>query len=423
MEKSAAEGLSRRRFLSASGHGVLASGIGAVLLPRASAAAPPPSSPFTLPPFHAKTEKQSGGPPAPLPPSQRVGFAVVGLGNLALSEILPALSQCKRARLAALVSGSPDKAAEAARRYGIPAKSVYSYKDYDQLKSNPDVQAVYIVLPNGMHAEYTVRAAQAGKHVLCEKPMANTVAECAQMIDACKQAGRKLMIAYRIQYEPHHRRVRQLVRARPSGPVKLIESVNVQQQGAPDQWRHKRALAGGGALPDIGLYCLNTTRFLLGEEPVEVSAMQYSTPGDPRFKEVEESVLFHMRFPSGALSTSSTSYGVHESRRYRVHAGTAWYAMDPAFSYGGLRLFTSHAEGDSERHEEIVLHEQNQFALEMDHFADCVLHDRTPFTPGEEGLQDQRIMDAIYESARSHRPVTLPPVDRLDAFRGPDLPG
>ena len=416
---------SRRLFLSTYSQGFFLSCLGAGLVPQAVAAQvpppPPPPKPFDLPPFKAKTEQQGDELSLPLPPSQRVGFAVVGLGNLTMSELLPAFGECKKSRLVALVSGSPEKAAETARLYGLSAKNVYSYKNFDQLRDNPEVQAVYIVLPNGLHAEYTVRAAQAGKHVLCEKPMANSVAEAEQMIAACKQADRKLMIAYRIQYEPHNRLVRQYVRAKQYGPTRFIESANVQQQGAAAQWRHQLALAGGGALPDVGLYCLNTTRFLLGEEPIAVSAMMYSTPGDPRFKEVEESMLFHLRFPSGALSTNSTSYGVHESRRYRAHATTGWFAMDPAYSYRGLRMSLSHAQGKAEQHEELNLAPKNQFATELDHFADCILRSRTPFTPGEEGLQDQRIMAAIYESARSGRTVNLKAPTKLDAFRGPDF--
>ncbi len=219
------------------------------------------------------------------------------------------------------------------------------------------------------------------------------------MIDACRKADKKLMIAYRIQYEPNNRFMRQLVQSQQYGPVKLIESVNGQTQGDPNQWRQKKALAGGGALPDVGLYCLNTTRFLTGEEPAEVYASLYSTPGDPRFAEVEESVTWQMRFPSGILSNNATSYGFHEDRRYRVHAVTGWFGLDPAYSYKGLQPELSYAQGKVEHREHPILGAKNQFALEMDHMAECVMQNKTPYTPGEEGLQDQRIMEAIYESA------------------------
>jgi predicted dehydrogenase len=283
------------------------------------------------------------------------------------------------------------------------------------------VDVVYIVLPNSMHHEFTLRAAQAGKHVLCEKPMANTSAECVEMIDACKKAGRKLMVAYRLQYEPHHREMIRICRSKLLGPVKLIEAVNAQHQGDPNQWRLKKALAGGGALPDIGIYCLNATRYLTGEEPVEVFGSAYSTPDDPRFREVDETVDFFLRFPSGARAVCSTSYGCHQSKRLRVMAPQGWADMDPGFTYEGLRMRVTRKapESSTEEASEWQLKSPNQFAQEMDHFAQCVLQDRQPHTPGEEGLQDMRLIEAIYNSAREGRPGKLKPVAGLDAFRGP----
>jgi predicted dehydrogenase len=212
--------------------------------------------------------------------------------------------------------------------------------------------------------------------------------------------------------------MRQMGRSQAYGPVNVMEPVNGQNQGGPNQWCQHKALAGGGSLPDVGPYCLNTTRFLLGEEPDEVTARVYSTPNDPRFREVEEAVTWQMRFPSGVQSSNVTSYGFHEDRRCRVHAATDWSGMDPACSYSGLQPMASHAEGKVERRETPRLGEKNQFALEMDHMAACILGNRTPYTPGEEGLQDQRIMGAICESARSGRPVKLPTILTLDTFRG-----
>ena len=375
-------------------------------------------TPIELPPFKADTEQQSGPPPAPRPPDERVGFALVGLGNLAVDQLLPAFGSCHKAKVTALVSGSPEKARKLARQYGISETNVYGYNDYGRLAGNRDVQVAYIVLPNGLHREHTLRAFEAGKHVLCEKPMATSARECEDMIAAGKKAARQLMVAYRIQYEPNNRHVRDVVRSGKYGSVKLIEMANVQRQGAADQWRHKRALAGGGALPDIGLYCLNTSRFLLGEEPVEVFATEYSTPGDPRFREVEENIAVQMRFPSGVIVSFISGYDSHESRRYRVHLPTGWIGMDPAFSYSGLKMEEAMQKGKIERRSQPAIQEKNQFALEIDHFAECVTRNRTPFTPGEEELQDHRLMEAIYQSARSRRPVTLQPQEKRDAFRG-----
>ena len=375
--------------------------------------------PIELKPRDAATEKKEGAVPSPLDPDKRVRYAIVGLGALSLNQIMPAFGECKYSKAVALVSGNPEKAKKVASQYGIDQKNIYSYQNYDQIKNNPEIDAVYIVLPNGMHEEFTVRAAQAGKHVLCEKPMANTSKEAQRMIDACKKAGKKLMIAYRIQYEPNHRKAMEWVRSKQYGTVKLIETVNSQNIGDPSQWRLKKALAGGGALPDIGLYCLNTSRYLLGEEPESVMGTIYSTPGDERFREVEETVLFQLRFPSGALVNASTSYGVHESRRYRCHGDKGgWFGLDPAFSYEGLNMEVSQALDKSEWKQNPSFGQKNQFTLEIDHMSLCVLGNKEPWTPGEEGLQDHKIMEAIYQSAQENKPVKLEKISRTDAFRG-----
>ncbi|RAJ95922.1 putative dehydrogenase [Larkinella arboricola] len=377
-----------------------------------------PEQPIQLEEWKAKTEKETDT-PAPLPNDQRVGYAIVGLGHLSLDELLPAFGESKKSKVVALVSGSPEKMRKVAQQYGVKPESCYSYQDYDKLKDNKEVQVIYIVLPNSMHAEYTIRGAQAGKHILCEKPMANSVQECQAMIDACKKADRKLMVAYRIQYEPNNRMIRQMVQDQKYGTVKFIEAVNNQNSANPQHWRHIKALAGGGALPDIGLYCLNTIRYLLGEEPTEVFAYQYSTPGDPRFREVEELMSWQMKFPSGVYASCATHYGVHEARRYRVYGERGWMELSPAFSYKGIQMQTSHAEGKIERVEQPKLTEKNQFATEMDHFSECIMQNKQPFTPGEEGLQDQRIMEAIYQSAKEGKPVKLPEIKTKDTFRGP----
>lgn len=371
-----------------------------------------------LPPLEATTDPKGAEAFNPDAPSRRVGFAVVGLGHLTLNEILPAFGQCKHAKPVALVSGDPEKMAKVAQQYGIAASSCYSYQRYDQLRDNPEVEVIYLVLPNSMHHEFTLRGAAAGKHILCEKPMATSVRECEEMIAACQQAGRKLMIAYRIQYEPLNRLVQQAVRAGTYGAPKLIQMMNCQNQAPDRQWRHQKALAGGGSLPDVGLYCLNTTRFLLGEEPTEVSAQIHSTPGDDRFREIEESVSFTLRFPSGVISQCMTGYGAFNNKSYAVHCETGTLKMDPAFPYRGLEQQRVHAPHGQELTEKPSNPAKDQFALEMDHMAECVRQNKTPYTPGEEGLQDQRIMEAIYQSAKANKPVQLPAVSQQDAFRG-----
>lgn len=428
----------RRRFLRMTGSAVAAMSVlglaaqsnwaQAATAPAAQSATAPAKSlpkPVKLPAMQEdKTEKSEM--PVQLGTDGRLGIAIVGLGRLSLEEIMPALASSRRCRVTALVSGDRDKAKRVAAMYDVPESSLYDYETFDQLRDNPAVQAVYIVLPNALHREFTVRAAKAGKHVLCEKPMATSVADCQAMIDACKAADRLLMIAYRIQYEPLNRQVMAWAREEAVlGKIKLIDMANCQNQSKDNihQWRHVKALAGGGALPDIGLYCLNTARFLLGEEPVEVSASQYSTEGDARFAEVEEAILWQMRFPSGVRVQCTSSYATFTSKRYRVLGDKGWAEMDPAFAYEGLQLKRSRIAQDTDEFvasgiEQITTKVKNQFALEMDHFAECVANNQQPWTPGEEGLQDQRIMEAIYESARIGRPVRLAQVQGMDAFRG-----
>ncbi|RYZ69691.1 MAG: Gfo/Idh/MocA family oxidoreductase [Proteobacteria bacterium] len=310
--------------------------------------------------------------------------------------------------------------------YGVKHESIYNYQNFYEIKNNPEVQVVYIVLPNGMHHEFTLRSAKAGKHVLCEKPMANTVKEAEEMVKACADAKVKLMIAYRIQYEPKNREAKRLIREKAFGPLKILELSNCQNETKTNltHWRQNKKLAGGGALPDIGLYCLNTARFQTGEEPIEVGAMVSSNPKDPRFKEVEETVIFWLRFPSGVIANCLTSYSSFEVKRWLANFDGGQLEMDPGFSYNGLRLFRSRVAEKTElkgiEKGEITLKEVNQFAAEMDHFSDCVVNNKKPYTPGEEGLQDQRIMAAIYEAAAKQAPVKLKEFKGTDVFRGPE---
>jgi predicted dehydrogenase len=365
-----------------------------------------------------KTEQAEETPDPNSSPDDRVGYAIVGLGRLSMDQILPALSACKYSRVAALVSGDRDKARKVARQYGLRETDVFDYQNFERLADNPRVHVVYIVLPNGMHKEYTVRAAQIGKHVLCEKPMATSAADCQAMISACRQANRKLMIAYRSQYEPMDRMIVKMVQQGKLGPLREFIAGNSQNVGDPSQWRLKKALAGGGALPDIGLYALNAARFLSGEEPVEVMATTMKPDNDPRFKEVEESVHFVLRFPSGFTATCMASYGSHESRFFRLQGPQGWAGMDPAFGYNGLRLQHGALVDGRNAVTEITIDPNNQFAREIDHMSQCVINNTTPHTPGEEGLQDQRIMEAIYESARTGAAVKI--ARPTGVWRGPE---
>jgi predicted dehydrogenase len=375
--------LSRRKFLQATG-GTLAATSLASVDPRSAAAQVPQIK-------------------LPEPPGRQIGFALVGLGNLSIHQLMPAFARCRHAKLAGLVSGRPEKAKQLAQVYGVDPKNIYSYETFDRIADNPAIDVIYVVLPNSMHAEYTIRAVKAGKHVLCEKPMANTPQECEQMIAAARAANRKLMIGYRLRYEPHNQALIAFAKDTADfGPTRLILADAGFNIGDPTQWRLRKAMAGGGSLMDIGIYALNAARYLTGEEPVAVNAMMHSTPNDPRFAEVEENITFQLRFPSGILANCASSYGVGINR-FRVAKPRGSAELEPALSYTGLRMRVLRGSAIEER----ILPQRDHFAAEMDHLAECIQKGSEPLTPGEEGLKDLRVMMAIYEAARNGKTVNL----------------
>ena len=411
--------VNRRSFLVGAGAAATA-GLLTAQQSSAAAAKPNAANAVEFSELHAPTDAPEKTPGPFEPPSKRVGFAIVGLGRLSLDQLLPAMAKSKYCKPVALVSGSRDKAQKVAAQYGIHPEAIYDYVDYDRIATNPDVQVIYIVLPNSMHREYVERGARAGKHILCEKPMATSASDCERMIAACKAANVKLMIAYRQQYEPMNRELGRMVRKGQLGKLRSILATNTQNQGDPGQWRQKLALAGGGCLPDVGIYCLNAARFLSGEEPVEVSGMIFQPKDDPRFKEVEATCSFTLRFPSGLIASCSTGYAGHRSQLLRLEGSDAWGELNPAFAYNGLQLRSSRLVGKQEVEMVPKIEAKDQFAEEMDHMALCVMNNTQTHTPGEEGLQDQRLMEAIYQSAKSGRAVKVAAPSA--PTRGPELP-
>jgi glucose-fructose oxidoreductase len=341
-----------------------------------------------------------------LPPERRVRWAVVGLGKLAFDQILPSFGRCKSSRLTALVSGNREKALKAAQQHGIDRKNVYSYDNFDEIARNDQIDVVYIILPNSLHAEYSARASKAGKHVFCEKPMAVTAEECERMIQAANAARKKLMIGYRCQYEPCNLAAVNAIRNGEIGDVRVISVDNgraIDPSDPADQWRLKKSLAGGGSLMDIGIYGVNGMRYLIGEEPIEVSAMISTSKSDPRFAEVEDVVVWQFRFPNGAIGHGSTSYTYAGTSRFGVQGTKGSLLLDPATDYYEHVLKIT-SEKDQRQ---LQLHERDQFALEMDYFSAAILNNTDVKTPGEEGLQDVRLMHAIYEAAKTERPVKI----------------
>jgi len=328
----------------------------------------------------------------------KLGFALCGLGDLSENIIAPSLLKTQRCRLTAVITDSPAKAAVWQKKYGIPARGVYTYDTMAGLADNPDVDVVYVVTPNALHLQHGSAAARAGKHVFCEKPLEISVERCQQLISAVKAANRRLGVAYRCRFEPHHLEAARLARSGELGPLRTIDAYfgfNVQPSG----WRLQRGLAGGGPLLDLGIYALQATRYLTGEEPVWVSGL--TTKGDAaRFSEVEASVLWQARFPSGTVSQCGASYVSAPTDYVRAIGERGSLTLDPAFNYSGIRGVRS--DGRPFDFPDI-----DQFAAEMDDFARCIQEGTPSIVSGEEGLRDVRILVAIYQSARSGAPVKI----------------
>jgi predicted dehydrogenase len=327
--------------------------------------------------------------------ARKTGYCVIGLGRIA-GHFMPGTRGTTNSQITGLVSGHRDKAERIAAEYGVPASSIYSYEDFDEIAHNPAINAVYVALPNSMHAEYTIRAAKAGKHVLCEKPMSINVAEAETMIAACKAAHVKLMIAYRCHYEPTNLKAIQLIRTGALGQVQAIESTFGFNIG-PGEWRLSKKLAGGGPLFDVGIYSLNACRYLTGEEPEHIAAYASVIDHDGRFNEVEENVSWTMKFPSGIVASCNTTYGADMEGYYRVHGPKGWLEVDSAFVYEGLRLRADYA--GIQLDELNPARDPSHFQAEAEHFSHCIQNGLEPQSPGEEGLRDMRYITQIYRSA------------------------
>jgi predicted dehydrogenase len=343
------------------------------------------------------------GPALAQPGARKIGYAIVGLGSYATRQIMPRFKDTEHCRLTALVSGSPEKAAKLAAEYGVPARSIYNYQNFDRIADNPDVDVVYVILPNSMHMEYTVRAARAGKHVMCEKPMAISVRECEQMIEACRRANRKLMLGYRSRFQAHNIEAIRIARSGELGPLRTITAEHGFNAGDPAQWRLNRPLSGGGSLMDIGVYSLNATRYLTGEEPVEVAAVEHTDRSDPRFRTVEDTINFMLRFPSGVIANCISAYSSAHNR-YRVVGSNGWVEVDPATPYSGQQLRVRLRNQTQERE---IRETKNQWAGQLDHMAECIRTGAQPIVDGQEGLKDVRIIEAIYRAAREGRTIKL----------------
>lgn len=330
---------------------------------------------------------------------KKLNIALCGLGRYAgyLAEGLETAQYCK---LAGIITGTPSKAVEWKKKYNIPEKNIYNYQNFDEIIHNKDIDLVYVVLPNFMHKEYTIRAAGAGKHVIVEKPMAITAADCREMIDACKKAGVQLAVGYRLHYEPYNMEMKRLGQKKVFGQVRLVESSLGYKSTDPNEWRHKKALAGGGPLMNLGVYCVQSGRYVTGEEPVSVTAQFGPVTNKELFAEVEESITWQLVFPSGAVCTSASTYNCGVDRLFAA-ATEGNFELSPGISYGPFKGKTSKGE--------LNFPDINQQQTQCDEIAKVLLQ-RKPLPDhitGEEGWKDVRILQAIYEAAATGKMVSL----------------
>jgi glucose-fructose oxidoreductase len=338
-----------------------------------------------------------------------VRYAVVGLGHIAQVAVLPAFAHAKRnSRLTAVVSGDASKLTAISSKYSVDA--TFSYDDYDACLA--EVDAVYIALPNSLHAEYAIRAAEAGVHVLCEKPMAVTVDECQRMIEACQQHRVKLMTAYRLHFEQINLKAIALVRDGRIGEPKFFNS-SFSMRVRPDNIRTRPVAEGGGTLYDIGIYCINAARYLFGSEPKEVVAVSVNSGAD-HLKDIDESTAAILRFEGERVASFVTSFNAFDVGFYQIVGTKGDLCVDPAYEYAKGLAYELTVDAKTERKR---IGRRDQFAAELLYFSECIQKDRAPEPSAGDGLQDVRIIRALYESAETGKPVELPPF----ATTQPDL--
>lgn len=326
--------------------------------------------------------------------------AIMGLGGYG-TRVAEAMKACKKAKLVGVISGTPAKVKEWQSKYQIPEKNCYNYENFDDLKNNPDIDAVYVITPNALHHDQVIRAAEAGKHVICEKPMGLNAKEGEEMVRACKEAKVKLLVGYRLHFEPKTLEVVGMRQKGDFGKILFFQGQCGFRIGDPNQWRLDRALAGGGSLMDIGIYAVNGARYMVGEEPIWVTAQEMKT--DPvKFKEgVDETILFQLGFPSGAVSSCLSTYNMNNLDRFFLNGEKGFAEMQPSTGYGPI-------EGRTHKGKLTQQHITHQ-TLQMEEMASIILEGKEPIIPvdGEEGLKDLKIIDAIYKSSKTGEKVEL----------------
>jgi predicted dehydrogenase len=326
--------------------------------------------------------------------------AIMGLGSYG-TRVAEAMKDCKKAKLVGVISGTPSKIKDWQAKYNIPEKNCYNYQNFDDIKNNPDIDAVYVITPNGLHRDQVIRVAKAGKHAISEKPMAINAKEGQDMIDACKKANVKLLVGYRMHFEPKTLEIIRMRKDGEFGKILFFQGLCGFKIGDPTQWRLNKKLAGGGSMMDIGIYAINGSRYMVGEEPVWVTAQETKT--DPvKFKEgVDETIQFQFGFPSGAVASCLSTYNMNNLDRFFLNAEKGFAEMQPSTNYGPIKGRTNKGELTHPH----VTHQ----TVQMEEMSDIILQGKQPIVPvdGEEALKDLKIIDAIYEAIKKGKRIDL----------------
>ncbi len=323
---------------------------------------------------------------------KKLGVALVGLGTYSTYELAPSLQETKHCQLAGIVTGSPEKEKVWAEKYNIPKENIYNYENFDRIVNNPAIDIVYVVLPNSMHADFCIRAAKAGKHVICEKPMAVSVTECDAIIQACEKANVKLSVGYRLHSEPYTQEVKRYAKEKPFGAIQYVSADAAYfSRSNPEQWRLNRKLSGGGALMNMGVYAIQSVIYGTGMNPISVKAQEFSTRPD-YFKDTDETITAQFEFETGAIGNIMTSHSANINRLF-VTSEKGWLELNPANNYGPLSGRTSGGK-------EIKFPHERQQKLQMDDFSKHILMGTTNIVPGEMGKRDMIIVEAIYQSIK-----------------------
>ncbi len=340
--------------------------------------------------------------PAPRTPHQGkiLRVAIMGLGSYG-TRVAEAMQTCTKAKLVGVISGTPSKITTWREKYNIPEKNCYNYENFDAVKNNPDIDAIYVITPNALHKDQVIRVAKAGKHAICEKPMAVNAKDGQEMVDACKKAKVHLLVGYRMHFEPKTLEIIRMRKDGEFGKILFFQGLSGSRIGDPTQWRLNKKLSGGGAMMDIGIYSVNGARYMIGEEPVWVTAQEVKTNPE-KFKEgVDETITFQLGFPGGAIASCLSTYNMSNLDRFFVDGEKGFAELLPSTGYGPIK-------GRTMKGELTQPHTTHQ-TVQMDEMSDIIFAGKTPVVPvnGEEGVKDLKIMDAIYAAAKTGKKVPL----------------